>query len=171
MAYDFKLTEQGDIIFEKPVETGRFKLRFGMAENTMASVKFLSRQEKQKEDDANFRISFKTQLEEESAETATGLTGEAADTQRVLIALRTQIKEIERRPEIGSALTELTYDRPITSAKLAAIESAVKEVVSKVWSDATVTAVRETGAGNMPYQNITVYVRNATGDTVLTYVI
>ena len=169
--FDFKLDNNGDIGLEDTAKTNKFKISFCMAENKMALVHFMTDTDYLQDNGDRFCISFKTCLEEDGQKRALSTLDDETLAQYIWLALKTQLGEIEQRPELGSELTELTYDRPITAEKLAAIQNTVETLVKSVWPEATATAVRETGKGNMPYQNITVYIRNAAGDVLMTYVI
>ena len=169
--FDFKLNNNGDIDFEETLKTNKFKVSFCMAENNMALVKFMTKTDAIQDNSGKFCISFKTELEESGQQRVLSILDNETLSQYIWIALKTELGEIEQRPEIGSSLTELTYDRPITADKLIAIQKVIETLVHDVWPEATVTTVRETGNGNMPYQNITTYIRNAAGDVVMTYVI
>ena len=169
--FDFKLDNNGDIGFEETLQANKFRVRFCMAENNMALMRFMTQVDSVQDNSDKFCLSFKTDLEENGQQHILSTLDNETLTQYIWIALKTELGEIEQRPELGSSLVELTYDRPITSEKLAAIQKTVETLVQGVWPEATVTAVRETGEGNMPYQNITLYIRSAAGDVVMTYVI
>ena len=124
--FDFKLDNNGDIGFEETLQANKFRVRFCMAENNMALMRFMTQVDSVQDNSDKFCLSFKTDLEENGQQRILSTLDNETLTQYIWIALKTELGEIEQRPELGSSLVELTYDRPITSEKLAAIQKTVE---------------------------------------------
>lgn len=174
-AVDFKIDNDGDLIFNNIPNNNKFMLKFNISDISQFRIKINSNptQIMSKDMKKKFHICFKTKNIDTSKNkcSANIVSGIEEISQLIEIRLKTSEKEAGRE-SLDSSLQKLKHTFFVDSEDLfSRIESAVKEKIDDIVTNANVHVEYKKGNGNFYCQNINIYIYNENGILIYKYTI
>lgn len=167
---DFEISKNGDLLFQKiETENTSLRLKFTLTRTNALKIGFdLEEFELQTPSENALKISFDIKRKTAN-EAACIVRGRDADAQLISIKLRTVLGELPQRKEIGSKLASLMH-KEINETTLRLVEDYVKECISDIVQNPTVTATPYISYNNGYSQTVKVEIHDDT-DNLLTYIL
>jgi hypothetical protein len=156
---DFALTDKGDLILEEQPALPGFRLDFRIAQYPGLVVKFFQAPQQSVLSNSNFKVCFNTKAHNEEIKYRASLVEDImAAVQQVIIRLRTELKELPVRPNIGSKLRIAKHGRLNSPLNMSTIEAMTVEAIKGIVPEVEVVAKAEFGIGPFYCQNVNIYI-------------